>query len=151
MLPLAVVLLLFGQIALAEVPEWLPGVLKKDNPDELAVFIYSDEDCPIKLDETIETVEGVLVRGRVKPVSLGTDHKLFLDATIYCLKPAKANPVYVISVNFSSITEQGVPIAYDFDFGTIGMGKKENLEAKLRDLVEDAITVYLRANFDSED
>ncbi|MDJ0760381.1 MAG: hypothetical protein QNJ19_13355 [Woeseiaceae bacterium] len=145
---IAVALLLLGHAANAEVPEWLPTVLEKDNPDELAVFVYSDENCPMTLEETTELVEGVLVRSRVKPVSLGAEKDLFLDVTVYCLKPAKTNPVFVISVNFSSITEDGVPIAYDFDFGTIGMGKKENVEATLRSLVEDAITVYLRANFD---
>nr|MDJ0919117.1 hypothetical protein [Woeseiaceae bacterium] len=66
-------------------------------------------------------------------------------------KPVKTNPVFVISVNFSSITEDGIPIAYDFDFGTIGMGKKETVETTLRSLVEDAVTVYLRANFDLGD
>ncbi len=141
-------LLLFACSAIAEVPEWLPTVIEKDSPDELAVFVYSDENCPTTLEETTEIVQGVLVRSRVKPVGLDADKDLFLDVTMYCLKPAKTNPVFVFSVNFSSITEDGVPIAYDFDFGTIGMGKKENVETTLRSLVEDAITVYLRANFD---
>ena len=55
---------------------------------------------------------------------------------------------YTIHIRFGRSPVRGPAILYAYDFFHKAIGTKDDLRAALKGNVEDAVTVYLKANFD---
>ena len=65
--------------------------LIRENPDELMHFVSTDRDCPFTGNELETTVEGVMIRSRIKPapyilpvLSGVHENLLFLSILVSC-------------------------------------------------------------------
>ena len=144
-----VLLMLFSHQAAhgADDPEWLKTAFKKDNPNELAYYAGTSDDSPIDDERVGDIIEGVLVRSRIKPLAdAWTSAPLYLSVMVNCVKLEGNNPVYQMEIAFGK--RRPIPILYDHNFGNIGIGSKDFIESILKDKVEDAITAYIKVNFD---
>jgi hypothetical protein len=56
------------------------------------------------------------------------------------------NPVFVIDTFFGRRNPKPA-IMYDYNYGTFGIGPKEDIQAAIKDRTEAAITAYIQANF----
>ena len=133
----------------SEMPEWLPLAIKSPTPNQLAYWVAVAQDCEITKDEAISLVDGVLIRGRIKPLSqsLGSEASLYLNIVIDCMPGESRNPIYVININFARWTSHP-PILFDWPYGTFGIGPKEFSSQHLKEQVEDAVTDFIKVNFD---
>lgn len=135
----------------ADDPDWFIGVLKKEKPNELAYKVRVDPNCPITKEKVVSIVEDVFVRSRIKP--LGGNLYMYMFAPVYlkvtvnCLKLEASNPVYINAIYFGNYSEY-VPTLYDHLLGNYGIGPVDAIETNIKANVEDAITAYLKANFD---
>ena len=121
--------------------------LKKEKPDELALFVFVDSECPFSQEEVEGLVSGVLIRARLKPDTLNWPYApLYLDFSLSCLALKNNNPVFVIKTAFGRRNPKPA-IMYEYNYGTYGVGPKENIEAAIKDSTEKAITAYIQANF----
>ena len=132
----------------ADDPEWFKTAFKKDNPNELAYYAGSDDDCPIDDERVRDIVEGVLVRSRIKPLggTEWTSAPLYLSVMLNCMKLEGNNPIFTMRIAFGKLIP--IPILYDHSFGYFGTRPKDFIESRLKDRVENAITAYIKVNFD---
>jgi hypothetical protein len=148
---LIALLLLSSQVQAADPPPWLYPVLKVDNPNELAVYVYASPECPVTTDELKEVLSGVLIGSRVKPL-LGEEYlknSLYLSASIGCLEPDKPSgyQVFSIPLAFGSYNVRP-PVTYLYPYGFTGTGPKDDIISSFKNQVEEAVTDYIAANFD---
>ena len=61
-----------------------------------------------------------------------------------------ANPTFQFGIYFSPTLHslEDPSILYDWPFGSFGVGSREFILQSIKDGVENAITEYLKANFD---
>jgi len=132
-----------------EMPEWLNEAIKSPTPNQLAYFIGVGSDCEITKDEAISLVDGVLIRSRIKPLaqSFGGEASLYLNIRLECLLMESRNPIFQININFARWTPYP-PILYDHIYGTMGYGSKEYVSQNLKEYIENAITDFIKVNFD---
>lgn len=123
-------------------------LLKQPNPDELAFSILIDGSCPLHRDAVSETVEGVLIRSRIKPLSwtAWVDRKPYLSVRLNCMASWDSRLVYNVEVFFGDATGT-FPVIYDANFGSLGIGKPEGILNAVKANVERAMVIYVRANF----
>lgn len=132
----------------AEAPPWFNLAIKSPNPNELAYFADADEECPISTSGVRDIVEGIFTRSRIKPSELFYEkNRIHLSLTLNCLKRAKGNFVFAYNVKFGKYTPKPA-ILFDKDYGSYGVGGKEFITQSLKTSTENAITDYLKANFD---
>ena len=129
--------------------EFLYPALIRANPNELAYFSYIGDDCPLTDQEAKDVIEGVFIRSRIKPLVgyAWLDDDLYLSISLECLLLDNNNPVFSIDVNYGNATIDP-SVLYDFDFGSLGIGAKDFIRDGLKTNVENAITVFIKANFD---
>lgn len=141
------------QVAFGDDPAWLAQVVKQDDPNELAYFVIVEDDCPVSKKKVATIIEGVFVRSRVKPLG-GPGHwfqkNVYLSAKLNCVPLSNNNPVYDLSLYFGNYSTD-IPILYNFDFGSTGIGGRDFIEQAIKENVEGAITAYLKVNFDLGD
>ena len=127
--------------------------LKKENPNELWVSYYQSEDCPGSFDQVIDNE---MTQSRVKQVYPDRiTNTLILNVDIACL-PFDDDRRFVFEldiyffrwVEFLYVEERYLP-----DYGTIGYAPKNSsgeqyLTNALRTKVEEALTDFLKINFD---
>jgi hypothetical protein len=132
-----------------ELPEWLALGLKSPTPNQLAYWVDIASDCEITEDEAISLVDGVLIRSRIKPLSqsLGREASLYLNIRLYCLPVESRNPIFQIAINFARWTPYP-PILYENTYRNLGYGDKEFVSQALKETIEDAITDFIKVNFD---
>ena len=146
------IVLMLPMVALSDPEPWM----KKENPNELPIIIYSADTCPSTTKKYREIAEGVLIRSRIKPVEQAGLNELALQINLKCIDAGENNWLISQGVNFAMVTrdEHGSYLLtrlfledYGF-FGQTGRSGSEVIEQSLREAVEDAITDYLLANFD---
>ncbi len=134
--------------AMAETPQWLYDAIKKDNPSQLAYWAKAGSNCPFT-DETMSNiVEGVFIRSRIKPLKedILVSGRIYLDLDIHCVPVPSNNPVYVISVHFARY--EPVPkILLNYGFFYMGIGPADSIKRQTKIIIEEAVTVYIKANF----
>lgn len=144
-------LFLHASVSLAEeVPSWLYKAIKVSNPNELAYFIDLDKDCFSTEAELSKIVEGVLIRSRLKPIKyrVKTIEQIYLSLNITCVKiNSKTSRVYSITTLFGQYTPAPA-ILYNYPFGSAGSGREDDFKKAFKISVEDAVTAFLKANFD---
>jgi len=142
-------LLPIAAIASADSQPWL----KKENPNELFAVTVSTEHCPISVVDLDELVNGVLVRARIKKKSAWAENELLLSVEIGCKLLSDSMWAFRYDVFYSrfSLDTSGNLIettAIDGKHYGIGTKDEDGMRSAIRELVEDAITDYLKANFD---
>lgn len=158
-------------------PEVDPFSLLKDlvtrfteNADEIWTSVTVDKDCPVSLRDAKDSIDGVLIRSRIRPLSLDPDGyveyiRLVADGLVYlnvdvgCLDREVGNPIFDIDVHFG-INYLGFvagnhpfdrPYLYaliDENFGAFGVGDRDYILDTVEESVEDAVTVFIAAHMD---
>ncbi len=147
-------------------PEYDPYWLKVENPDTLFVDYNQYGECPFGTESIEKTLDNLLVRSRLKRASLS--HWLF-NSTKFKLRirvncdddDGRLSRLFNVSTSFrEGITVQRPigPVKIDVDhvpdydrLGVYTPDREQNtdfLKNAIRDSVEDALTDYLKANFD---
>lgn len=135
-------------------PIWLHDAIVKQTPDDLGYWVFTGSDCPFSNEDVERLVDGVWVRSRLR----SSDSYLFelhLQITVLCLDRGEANPIFNHDVFFvparpDTFNEFLTTTRYvlDYNFGTFGVGPSEYILQSVKESVEEAVTEYLRANFD---
>lgn len=120
--------------------------LKRENPDELATLVFVAEECRVSAERAIETVHGVLIRSRIKPLDYGTSPGYFaLSVIVNCL----GKTAFAVQVDFLDQIA-GSRVRYGTGHGTFGTygDDPEYVVSAIKTSTERAVTAYLEANFD---
>jgi len=130
-----------------EMEDWYKLALKSPNPNELAYFASAGEDCPIKTSAIEDAIEGVFIRSRIKPSKSYYDNdRIYLNVILNCLKLESRHPAFTLSINFGKYNPKP-SVLFDKDYGYFGVGAEGFIIQGLKRRTEDAITDYLKANF----
>lgn len=148
---LGFLILLIPMLANSDPQHWM----KKQNPNELGVYAFVSDKCPIDSDELNEDFENVLVRSRLKPISwFISDPSIHLRVQCF---PFREDPNFfdmiltidfVFTASLTDGTETYMRFGTEPHLGGMTRGRKDYLQSSVRDYMEDAITDYLKANFD---
>lgn len=128
----------------------LHKVIKVKDPGKLVVLVYSESTCPLTADEIYEITDGVLIRSRIKPIHyISEEHELglYLDISLKCIKKNSDFYTFVSDVYFAD-SSGDVNVLYDYSFGNYGNAPKEFIKQEVKSYIEDAVTQYVKANFD---
>jgi len=145
------VLLLFSQLGYAKTPGWLHQMIKVDNPNQLAylIWVIDSEKCFITEKAVQKIVERVFIRSRIKPLeeSSFNPSKIYLDIELWCHRgePSQDWNAFSLSIYFARKQDHTL---INFNFGTVGIGNKTFIPNTIKEHVEDAITAYIKTNFD---
>ncbi len=143
----AILFLLVGNV-LADPQPWM----ERENADELLVD-FSEARCPTGAYGSI--IESVLAGARIRQATQGDQETIYLRIKLHCF-PVEGGEVgfaYQFNVTFG-IYQDDVRLIYE-DYGSDVIGTLppgspgvQFLENRLRTAVQEAITDYLKANFD---
>ena len=144
-----ILLLLLPALALADPQPWL----KKENPNELFAVSVATEHCPISIVDLDELVNSVLVRSRIRKKSAWAENELILSVEIGCTLVSDSRWTFRYDVYFPRFSkrESGDLLettTIDGKHYGIGTNDEDGIRSAMRRFVEDAITDYLKANFD---
>jgi hypothetical protein len=143
---LLICLLLLSSQSYAEEQKWFLDAIKVDNPNQLGYWFNVDGDCPITNVEGQKIIEGVFIRSRIKPLSSQIfSEETYLSIELRCINLNKKSPAYSIEMFFGQY--EPTPILFDRSFGGFGVNDKDGISGFLKDRTEDAITVFIKANF----
>ena len=146
----AIVLLFGAGHSVADPQPWM----KKENPNELAIFVNWDSECPFTKDEMQTAVEGVLTRSRINPSDNWLDDPVFLNVTMHCIDdPNTEWYIYETDVDYvvSHISGRFEHTMVFYDYGAyhaIGIATKGPIFDTIKELTKEAVTDYVKANFD---
>lgn len=129
-------------------PFFAGSPLKQKNPNELAVLTKGGASCGLSDKEVLKTVEGVLIRSRIRPrTKLPADDKFYLGVVVSCAKDTHS----VLQQVFFGDFILGTSIRFGDDYGSYGAyGTGDAPQFVLNELkgdVERAMTDYMKANF----
>lgn len=132
-----------------DIAPWQEEALKSTTPDELAYYIGVDDECLITESDAASVIEGVMVRSRIRPLmnEIFEDDILYLSIMLACLSTEDNNPAYTLDMYFGRYMPEP-PVLYDRDYGSLGIGDADYLLESLKEGVEEAITDYIKVNFD---
>lgn len=138
------------------------------NADEIWTSVAMDVDCPISLWRVRDSVDGVLIRSRIRPLSLEpreylqrfAETAVYLNVDVGCLDRDVGNPIFDIDVHFGIIYVGLNTRHHPFDlpflsalinenFGAFGIGDEEYILEAVEESVEDAVTVFVSAHMGS--
>ena len=136
--------------------------LRKENPDQLYVSYDQYGDCPFSEQSIVSMIDGLLVRSRLKPISekewRNSDSTWFhLKVVVGCDDDNKAPYIFDVSTRFCeevTLQKPGERIRVFMEhiqgYGAWGTFNPDTdyLRNAIRESVEDALTDYLKANFD---
>ena len=143
-------LLFMSQLSLAQdLMAWEYDAYKVDNPNELAYYLTYDAECPGDANDVTETIEGVFVRSRIKPLrdDIFDVNTTYLNIIVSCLRLDDNNPVFSVDISFGRYSPSP-PILYDRDYGSTGIGGEDFLFETIKEDIEGAITAFIKVNFD---
>ena len=143
---LAILLMAFSYQAYAEGPDWLMEAIRVGDPNQLEYFLVVDEQCPITHSEGQEIINGVFIRSRIKPLPQSLKG-IYLSVNLFCLEPKSIFHTYKLGVAFARALPLPA-VLFDFSFDSFGVKKKNGMEQSLKNQTEEAITTFIKANFD---
>lgn len=154
-------LILFVAISVCadDAPNWVLDTIKKYVTDrnELAYDVVVQPDVCDSIDpnDVFRIVKDEMVRSRIKPCLVTCDfdakQTLVLSTNLSCVERDGFNPIFQIGVEFVIKEWNGVEFIYlaiQRPFGYFGIGDKEYILQQVENSVENALTAYIRANFD---
>ena len=137
-----------------DVLPWLAqSITKAEDKNTLSYFTLAGDICTFDQDALDAVVEGVFIRGRIKPDSNGwTIGDLYLQVVATCVDVTvggtKKGVAIDISIYFGKITSDA-HILYDYNFGdVITRATASDPLLDIQKHVEKALTTYLQVNFD---
>ena len=132
----------------ADRPQWFYDAIKVENPNQLAYFVEMDKNCPFNKETLNDTVDGVLIRSRIKPLkeNIFVPGHIYLSLDVSCLKLKQTNPVFSIQLYFARYKPYPA-ILIKRGFGSIGIGPSDFILQTFKEKVERAVTEYIKANF----
>ncbi len=149
--------------------ENLPSPLKVENPNTLHVDYKQYGKCPFTKKSIDEMIDGLLVRARLKRstafvagLARSAKSGFWLRVEVLCDRDEEPPFLYCVNVGFaeyvsierSGETQRFLMYHNPYRYGSIGTYGKDNTKSTgfvrnaIRDRVEDALTDYLKANFD---
>ena len=135
--------------AAEDYPDEFLKAIKVKNPDQLDVYYYAATECPLTKHELKELVSGVLIRSRVKPL-LGVEwvfDSLYLNVALSCIERKSTNQwIYKFDIYFGRWDVEP-PISYQSDYDSFGIGPKQFIKDHVKENVENAMTAFIKANF----
>ena len=133
--------------------------LKKYDPDVLALFSFLDDDCPGTRQSYEKIIEGELLRARIKRGSYKNE-ELYLGVTVECTV-GNGTQGYSVDIYYgfdytvvdAASDELGFySTRFGSGYGFFGYGSSIDTETTISDAlrrsVSDALTDFLKANFD---
>jgi hypothetical protein len=135
-------------VAASGSPDWHNDVLKQSNPNTLGYYVNAGDEClGVSSAELQEVVEGVFIRSRIKPVQ-DFNQPIYLNVIMDCMEANSGNFVAVdFSIRFARYNPKPA-ILYDWGYGAVGTASSKNfLLDQSKQMVEQAITDYIKANF----
>jgi hypothetical protein len=133
-------------------PDWYQDALKVPLPNELPVGISVHEECSAASFEEIKSIaEGVLIRSRIKPLSIDA-HKsspkkypLFLAITLDCF----IDELFVFTTDISfGWVEPEPQVLFANNYGSYGVDDAENIKTMIKNDIELALAGYMKINLD---
>lgn len=122
------------------------SALKRENPNQLPVFVAVSDHCKIKEADALNTVRGVLIRSRIKPLTASDAIDPFqLTVNVSCTRNHKA---YAVTIDFTDIIN-GTYVRFGTGYGRFGIynGHTDFLSGEIEKTTETAITDYMKVNF----
>ena len=120
--------------------------LKRDNPNQLPVFVSVSDHCNMNEGDALNAVRGVLIRSRIKPLTVPSAKDPFeLTVNVSCTGNHKA---YAVTIDFTDIIN-GAYVRFGTGYGRFGIynGHREFLSGEIEKTAESAITDYMKINF----
>ena len=133
--------------------------LKKDDPNTIYVNYSQDPACKSMYEKV---VDNELARSRIKRKTLWDFNEVSLFVTVHCSeKDSGQGFIFTLSVNFGKLVPAEIESDRSFiivywepgQFGSYGVSTYDSegtqmVRNYLRNAMEDALTDYLKANFD---
>lgn len=133
--------------------------LKKGDPNEIYVNYAQDPDCKSMYEKV---VDNELARSRIKRKPLWVFNEVSLFVTVHCSERDSGQGfIFTLSVNFGKFAPAEIEADRSFivaywepgQFGYYGVSTYDSegtqmVRNYLRNAMEDALTDYLKANFD---
>ncbi len=142
-----VMLLVHPVLATADPEPWM----RKQNPKELAIIVYTMFDCPFSKDEISAVTDDVLgASGIEKIVPDETDPNDFpaLSIVAKCAE-IPGGYIYDYDIDFIAISRShGVIRLGSRGYGSYGQGRAETTRNALRRYIEGAVASFVAANND---
>lgn len=137
---LILLLLAINQTAFAEGHPFL----KVDNPTELQVWALAVNFGDFTNDELREIVDRTVRRARIEPVS----HFSFDELFLFVVAKLNDQGAYLVTADFIMRTKKYGEVSAYPSSKTFGVGIKSALVQAVEEVVEEALDLYLQANFD---
>jgi hypothetical protein len=148
---LLICLLLLSNQSYAEEQKWFLDAIKVDNPNQLAYWLTNGDSCPITKKEVQKIIEGVFVRSRIKPLSEQIFNPGLIHLSIYldCIKRTGPNDLYIydLDIQFGQYNPYPAVLFNATGFGRMGIQDKEGIANDIKSSAENAVTVFIKANF----
>ena len=148
---LLLILLTLSTAAQAELEEWYKKAIKVPSPNELSLFSFVSRDCKAMTGAELRSIaEGVLIRSRIKPlpvnehVNNSTKYPIFLEVSLDCFD--KTPYQFDLDIEFGK-AEPGAVLLFSRSYGAFGRYGTERMKAAVKEEVENAITDYVKVNF----
>ena len=148
---LLVALLFLPFLACADPEPWM----KKTNPDELAIIIYTMFDCPFSKDEISAITDDILAEPGIKkiiPDQTDPDDFPALSISAKCAE-IPGGYIYDYDIDFVAFrspddSEKHVIRLGSHGYGAYGQGRAETALNALRRYIQGAIADYVSSNSD---
>jgi len=143
-----IVILFTSTTYASQTPKWLYNAINVANPKQLAYFAEIDSVCPHSQDEINNLIDFELSKKRILPLkeNIFIKGRVYLNVKISCLTLGDANLVYSIRSGFGRIKPKPA-IIYDYDFGVMGVGTRNDLEQSLKDATKRAVAAFISSNY----
>lgn len=143
----------------ADVADWVLEAIYEAtvDPNEAYYGSFVDSDCPVEDEDIVDIIEGELTRSRIRPLywtlrPSNIETLIVFDVDVLCLDREDLNPIFNVDVYFALYIFYDERLAgsmlIDWGFGAFGVGGRDYILQSVEDSVEEAITAYIRANFD---
>ena len=119
---------------------------KKDNPEGLHFLARVSDDCFVSNEVLAKTVEGVLIRSRIKPLrDFEPAPMITLVVYLDCMSSENSTQLFSYDIQYL-LPPLGLTVS-DSQYGTFGRADKETILNSLKENIEQAITDYIKINF----
>lgn len=136
--------------AQAELQQGLGGPqrwMKKPRPNELALMILVDEDCPGERSRYVRTVTRALYHDRVEPTPVVLE-EMHLNVSIDCFQ-GEAPHLFTAEAEFVRVLDPyGVATSLGPGYVETGLGSYWDILESSEAVTQRALADYLTANFD---
>lgn len=146
---LIALLTLLPALTSAEPESWM----EKEKPDELNVSVRVASYCEVTKQQIVELTSGVLTRSRIKFMTESADLNMMVDLQCNSYQLAEGHVIFAIDVDFVRPVEVNGELFWArmgpaADYAMYGVEKTSEVLPAVREVIEEALTDYLRANFD---